>query len=307
MYKTQKIILFIVFILGIIGITNYSYSKTQSTQLHITPISIQIPEKEQTEQEKEIINKIEEKTKEEQEIIKDLENTKKRNILNIDEWYNPIAIYISYKNREQEISLLEEKLNSTVKEVQNYNETLKKMQRQPQEEYNDFSDIDVIERIKEETIDDFIAKHPQEESTEISSSGSQIVNTLPPFIMPADGPITSPFGYRTHPISGGVKFHSGIDIGVDTGTPIVASNYGIVVYADWYSGFGKTVILSHAEGVYTLYAHNSKLLVKKGDRITQGQTIALSGTTGNSTGPHCHFSMWINGALVDPSEHVINK
>ena len=95
-----------------------------------------------------------------------------------------------------------------------------------------------------------------------------------------------------------------LDIGVDYNTPIKASNYGLVVYSGWYGGFGNTVILSHDDGVYTLYGHNSEVKVKEGEMVKQGQVVALAGSTGYSTGPHCHFSMWINNALVDPMEHV---
>lgn len=307
MYKNQKILLSFVCVLGLVGFINfYSYSNNQTSPKPFIDIS-EIP---QTEQTSKIRNDLEKQLKEEQKLLKDLEDAKKRNILNTNEWYNPLEIYENYKEKQKQISSLENEYNILSEKIKKIYNSLKRSKQEylTQEEYpTDFSDIDIIERIKEEKIDNFIESHPQEEQPEIVNSGSKIVSTLPPFIMPADGPITSPFGYRIHPISGGTKFHSGIDIGVDTGTPIVASNYGIVVYADWYSGFGETVILSHAEGVYTLYAHNSKLLVHTGDKISQGQTIALAGTTGNSTGPHCHFSMWINGALVDPSEHINNS
>lgn len=130
------------------------------------------------------------------------------------------------------------------------------------------------------------------------------IDDLPPFILPVHGPVTSSFGYRIHPISGVRKFHSGTDIAVDAGTPVHASNYGKVILARDYNGFGNCIILAHGNGAYTLYGHNSKLLVSEGDIVSQGQVIALAGSTGYSTGPHCHFSMWLNNELVDPMKYV---
>ncbi len=131
---------------------------------------------------------------------------------------------------------------------------------------------------------------------------------LPPFIPPLrDGEITSPFGYRVHPIRGEVIFHSGVDIGADYGEPVYASNHGIVVLSEWYGGFGNAVILAHGDGLYTLYGHNEELLVKEGDRVQQGQVIARAGSTGLSTGPHVHFSMWIDNELVDGAPYIFGR
>ncbi len=129
-----------------------------------------------------------------------------------------------------------------------------------------------------------------------SSSGSSS-NSLPSasgFIWPVHGPITSPFGPR----NGG--FHSGLDIGVPTGTAVHAAKAGTVIEAGWVSGYGYTVMIDHGNGVTTLYGHNSKLLVKEGQEVAQGDIIAYSGSTGHSTGPHVHFEIRINGQPVNP-------
>jgi murein DD-endopeptidase MepM/ murein hydrolase activator NlpD len=112
--------------------------------------------------------------------------------------------------------------------------------------------------------------------------------------------ITSSFGWRTHPITGESSFHNGIDIAADEGTPIPAVWAGQVVYADWYTGFGNTVIIDHGSNTYTLYGHCSQLLVSPGDRVEQGGIIALVGTTGMSTGPHLHLSLIRNNQYIDP-------
>lgn len=131
-------------------------------------------------------------------------------------------------------------------------------------------------------------------------SGNQAVVGTGQFIWPAHGPITSPFGYRVHPIFGTQIFHSGMDIGVDTGTPVLAADSGVVVDACWISGYGYTVIIDHGNGLSTLYAHNSELAVSAGQTVSQGQVVAYSGSTGYSTGPHLHFEVRVNGTPVDP-------
>lgn len=121
---------------------------------------------------------------------------------------------------------------------------------------------------------------------------------------PCSGPITSPFGYRTHPIFGTTIFHAGIDIGVDYGTPIHAADSGVVVYSGWISGYGNAVIIDHGGGVSTLYGHNQSLAVSEGQSVSKGSVIAYAGSTGNSTGPHCHFEVDINGSPVNPMGYL---
>ncbi len=121
---------------------------------------------------------------------------------------------------------------------------------------------------------------------------------------PVNGVITSPYGYRTHPIFGTTIYHSGIDIGADYGTPVHAADRGTIVYADWMSGYGNTIIIDHGNGMSTLYGHNESLAVSEGQTISKGQVVAYVGSTGNSTGPHCHFEVRINGDPVDPMGYL---
>ena len=120
------------------------------------------------------------------------------------------------------------------------------------------------------------------------------------FIWPCHGEITSYYGWRTHPIFGTARFHSGLDIGGDYGLPIYAAASGTVIHAGWISGYGNTVIIDHGGGVTTLYGHNDSLNVGVGQTVSQGQVIAMCGSTGNSTGPHCHFEVRENGEPVSP-------
>lgn len=119
--------------------------------------------------------------------------------------------------------------------------------------------------------------------------------------------ISSQYGYRNHPILKKKKMHTGIDIKVPSGTSIVAANAGKVIYSGYNGGYGNTVIIDHGGKISTLYAHNSKLLVKVGDKVEKGKVISKSGSTGLSTGPHLHFEVRENGQHVDPMKYLTGK
>ena len=119
-----------------------------------------------------------------------------------------------------------------------------------------------------------------------------------PHLPPVGGIITSRVGMRIDPIDGTWRQHNGIDIAIPTGTPVKPSAHGIVVYSGIRSGYGNTVVVEHDNGIITLYAHNSKILVTEGQAVTAESTLALSGSTGRSTGPHLHFEAWHSGTNV---------
>ncbi len=123
-------------------------------------------------------------------------------------------------------------------------------------------------------------------------------------IWPLIGEITSEYGWRTHPIYGDARYHSGMDIGGDYGDPILAAAAGIVTYSGWISGYGYAIIIDHGGGISTLYGHNEALAVAEGQTVSQGQVIAYCGSTGNSTGPHCHFEVREGGEPVDPMGYL---
>jgi len=120
------------------------------------------------------------------------------------------------------------------------------------------------------------------------------------FFYPVKARITSPFGPRRHPIFGVRSMHSGIDLAAPRGTPIKASEGGIVIYSGWYGGYGKVVIVDHSKGFSTLYAHLDQIAVNVGERIKQGKVVGYEGATGYATGPHLHFEVRSQGKPQNP-------
>lgn len=111
---------------------------------------------------------------------------------------------------------------------------------------------------------------------------------------------SSAYGWRIHPIYGTRKFHAGEDIPAGYGAEILAAASGTVITAGWVSGYGNYTVIDHGGGMMTAYGHQSSIAVSVGQTVTQGQVIGYVGSTGNSTGPHLHFEVYINGATVDP-------
>jgi len=120
------------------------------------------------------------------------------------------------------------------------------------------------------------------------------------FIMPAQGPVTSYFGYRYHPILHFVRFHAGIDIGAGWGSPVVAAADGQVAAAGWAGGYGREVQIAHGGGIMSLYGHMSEIVASPGSFVHAGQVIGYVGSSGLSTGPHLHFEVRQGGTPVNP-------
>ncbi|MDQ3914897.1 MAG: peptidoglycan DD-metalloendopeptidase family protein [Actinomycetota bacterium] len=123
-------------------------------------------------------------------------------------------------------------------------------------------------------------------------------------LFPAAGPITSPYGYRTHPIFGDQRLHTGIDIGAGYGAPVVAADFGTVVFAGVMSGYGNVIAIDHGGGLATTYNHLSAFYVGSGQRVGRGSSIGAVGCTGYCTGPHLHFEVRVNGSPVDPMPYL---
>ena len=125
-----------------------------------------------------------------------------------------------------------------------------------------------------------------------------------PSVWPVRGWVTSAFGNRTSPFSGIVKFHEGMDIAAQTGTPVVSPADGVVIKAGFGTGYGNMVEISHGYGIRTIFAHNSRLNVKAGQHIKRGDVISYVGDSGSSTGPHLHYEVRVNGLPVNPVRYL---
>ena len=143
-----------------------------------------------------------------------------------------------------------------------------------------------------------------------SSGGEEVVYTGGKLNWPvpsraaSSSSLSSGFVNRKRPIGSGWEKHTGYDIPAAYGANIVAAEGGTVITAGWVNGYGNTVMINHGGGIVTLYGHNSSLTVSRGQKVTRGQTIAKCGSTGNSTGNHCHFEVRVNGSPVNPASYL---
>jgi murein DD-endopeptidase MepM/ murein hydrolase activator NlpD len=135
----------------------------------------------------------------------------------------------------------------------------------------------------------------------------RLAQLLIPSTKPVEGPIGSGFGFRTDPITGRGALHMGLDFPAEVGTAIVAAAGGVVINTDTHAAFGNMVDIDHGSGLVTRYAHASKLLVKTGDLVKRGQTVALVGNTGRSTGPHLHFEVLVDGVPQNPARFLAGR
>ena len=164
-----------------------------------------------------------------------------------------------------------------------------------------------LEAYKAESEEEYdrIASEMQDVSNQIAELSGSVPMGDGTLIWPTPSCTTtnSAYGYRVHPIYGTVKFHAGEDIPAGYGAQILAAASGTVVTAGWVSGYGNYTVIDHGGGLMTAYGHQSSFAVSVGDVVTQGQVIGYVGSTGNSTGPHLHFEVYVNGSTVDPKSY----
>lgn len=139
---------------------------------------------------------------------------------------------------------------------------------------------------------------------QLQSGGTAVGTGVLTWPTPGFKTITSPYGMRWHPILQERRMHTGVDIGAPMSASIVAADSGTVIFAGWMSANGNTTVIDHGGGISTVYAHQSKFLVKKGDVVVKGQEIGKVGSTGWSTGPHLHFEVRVNGTHTNPLSYV---
>jgi murein DD-endopeptidase MepM/ murein hydrolase activator NlpD len=139
----------------------------------------------------------------------------------------------------------------------------------------------------------------------IKSRGKSTATSSGRFNWPITGRIVSKFGYRRHPLWGGIHLHTGVDIAAPYGKPIICADSGEVIYSGWWDGYGKAVVIDHGRGYTTVYGHMSRIYMQVGQKVEKSQVIGLIGSTGFSTGPHLHFEIRYNGKPVDPLPYLM--
>lgn len=216
------------------------------------------------------------------------------------------------KQRAKNVAMLkfnvEEKRRLLARSIKNINNQQQTIQREIEQNENMIHKLRT-DRVAYERSERELAKQSKSIGTMITrtSRGTEI-QVASAFIKPISGRVTSPFGWRTHPIFKSRTFHSGIDIGGPYRGNVRASNSGKVIYTGWYGGYGKVVIIDHGsvngKMTTTLYAHLDSIRVNNGAYVSKGQVVGHEGTTGYSTGPHVHFEVRINGNPNNPLNYI---
>lgn len=248
--------------------------------------------------------------------------------ITIEKFVNNIDL-IKVKNQNIEFSkgLIEDKIKLVNETIAENDRNLQNMEQQKNEKQKQLDDINQLnaqlnaqyENLSEDK------KQIQQEIIRIQEDNIKLQNELKKYmeelnknnkdakkkvkygkyLKPVNGKITSRFGKRVHPVTGKESNHTGIDIAVPMGENVRSSLGGEVVFSGWHGNvYGNVVIVNHGNNIQTFYGHLSKVLVKQGEEVKQGDVIAKVGTTGLSTGPHLHFEIYVNGERVDPEKRI---
>lgn len=191
----------------------------------------------------------------------------------------------SVESTKNKIKERKEKLEASTREKELLMSRLEQDVKSFEKEYDKLNDL---------------AKSVEKEIVKLQSAAGEYTGGRMQWPVPGRSRISSPFGYRIHPIFKVKKMHTGIDIPAPTGNNIVAAAAGNVIYSGWLGGYGNVIMIDHGGKIVTLYAHNSALVAKEGAVVGRGDVVAKAGSTGNSTGPHLHFEVRKNGTYVDP-------
>ena len=156
---------------------------------------------------------------------------------------------------------------------------------------------------EQDEINDEIAALSRQETAASGGGGGKVYSRSLVWPCPSYSRISSQYGYRTHPISGTRKLHKGLDIAASSGNPVIAAASGTVVKSYFSSSYGNYVVISHGGGLMTAYAHMTRRLVSAGQTVAAGQQVGTVGSTGNSTGPHLHFEVYVGGSTTNPMNY----
>lgn len=215
------------------------------------------------------------------------------------------------RQKAKEVTLLKSKIEQEKRQISNSITVMNKEQNQLKKEI--VKNQKMILKLKTdrktyEKAEQDLARNSSSIQSMLSKNASKENALGTTFLRPIQGRITSPFGWRVHPIFKSRTFHSGVDIAGPYNGAVKASNSGTVIYVGWYGGYGKVVMIDHGringQSVTTLYAHLNSFDVVKGQKVAKGQVIAHEGTTGYSTGPHVHFEVRLNGKPQNPLNYI---
>lgn len=196
---------------------------------------------------------------------------------------------------------------------------LQQLKKQQERYEQDLEELERTSKELEKTIQQLLRQLEEQRKRQAQSRGNgdtssqktinQYTGGILAWPVPGFYTITSPFGYRIHPVYGVRRLHTGIDIGSNPGQSVYGQNFvagadGTVIFAGWYGGYGNCVIIEHGGGITTLYAHGSQILVSAGQEVKRGQPVMKVGSTGISTGPHAHFEVRKDGVPVDPLPYL---
>ncbi|HVN67737.1 MAG TPA: peptidoglycan DD-metalloendopeptidase family protein, partial [Candidatus Sulfotelmatobacter sp.] len=202
---------------------------------------------------------------------------------------------LSERNQEikQLVGVIADEKQKIAEQAEEKKKALEELNQREEETVNKIAELEKSSRDLEVMI--------QKKMVERSQSGL-VAHGSGTFIWPLIGRITSPYGAYRRNLRG--HFHTGIDIAAPYGTPIMAADAGTVIFAGWWDGYGKAIVIDHGHGLATVYGHMSRLYPSAGATVAKGQTIGLEGSTGYSTGPHLHFEVRKNGVVQNPNRYL---
>ncbi|MGL4913156.1 MAG: murein hydrolase activator EnvC family protein [Romboutsia sp.] len=199
------------------------------------------------------------------------------------------------KQEQEDLKLVLEQDNNI---VQGDKSELEALKRELETEENGLEEE--LERLAAESA----AKQAAENGMNSGDDLSGVIISSGSWPVPGYSRVSSPYGYRLHPVLNVQKMHTGVDIPAPTGTPVMAVDSGTITYSGVQGSYGNTIMIQHDDGKVSLYAHNSVLVASVGQRVEKGQVVSKIGSTGRSTGPHLHFEIRINGKHTNPLPYI---